>query len=148
MLGWVGDATGCCPGRMGLAGEGNWNICSDYWIKQEDRSVSSHLLTDLSRVAPPGHVLGPDSLFDAVHLLLVALAVAGGVLLGFLQRRFQGLDPLSRSTKALLQFWKLTAKVCIITNQLRRKRNRYIVSFVRKTARSKTQSERWKLKGF
>uniref|UniRef100_A0A3B3HNB6 Uncharacterized protein n=1 Tax=Oryzias latipes TaxID=8090 RepID=A0A3B3HNB6_ORYLA len=33
---------------------------------------------------PPGHVLGPDSLLDAVHLLLVALAVAGGVLLGLL----------------------------------------------------------------
>uniref|UniRef100_A0A3P9KE16 Uncharacterized protein n=1 Tax=Oryzias latipes TaxID=8090 RepID=A0A3P9KE16_ORYLA len=49
---------------------------------------------------PPGHVLGPDSLLDAVHLLLVALAVAGGVLLGLLQCRFQGLDPLSRSTKA------------------------------------------------
>uniref|UniRef100_A0A8C6PEH2 Uncharacterized protein n=1 Tax=Nothobranchius furzeri TaxID=105023 RepID=A0A8C6PEH2_NOTFU len=36
-------------------------------------------------VAPPGHVLGSDGLLDAIHLLLVALAVAGGVLLGFLQ---------------------------------------------------------------
>uniref|UniRef100_A0A3B3CYG2 Uncharacterized protein n=1 Tax=Oryzias melastigma TaxID=30732 RepID=A0A3B3CYG2_ORYME len=51
--------------------------------------MSSSLLTDLSRVAPPGHVLGPDGLLDAVHLLLVALAVAGGVLLGLLQCRFQ-----------------------------------------------------------
>uniref|UniRef100_A0A8C9ZB92 Uncharacterized protein n=1 Tax=Sander lucioperca TaxID=283035 RepID=A0A8C9ZB92_SANLU len=55
------------------------------------------LLTDLGRVSPPGHVLGPDGLLDAVHLLLVALAVAGGVLLGLLQCRLQGLDPLSRS---------------------------------------------------
>uniref|UniRef100_A0A3B5KB55 Uncharacterized protein n=1 Tax=Takifugu rubripes TaxID=31033 RepID=A0A3B5KB55_TAKRU len=48
-------------------------------------------------MAPPGHVLGPDGLLDAVHLLLVALAVTRGVLLGLLQSRLQGLDPLSRS---------------------------------------------------
>uniref|UniRef100_A0A668A1U5 Uncharacterized protein n=1 Tax=Myripristis murdjan TaxID=586833 RepID=A0A668A1U5_9TELE len=56
-------------------------------------------------MAPPGHVLGPDGLLDAVHLLLVALAVAGGVLLGLLQSRFQGLDPLSRSTKTRKKEW-------------------------------------------
>lgn len=78
----------------------------------------SGLLTDLGRMAPPGHVLGPDSLLDAVHLLLVALAVTRGVLLGLLQSRLQGLDPFSRSTKALFQFRKLTAQVCIITHQL------------------------------
>uniref|UniRef100_A0A8D3A4F4 Uncharacterized protein n=1 Tax=Scophthalmus maximus TaxID=52904 RepID=A0A8D3A4F4_SCOMX len=48
-------------------------------------------------VSPPCHVLGSDRLLDAVHLLLVALAVARGVLLGLLQSRLQGLDPLSRS---------------------------------------------------
>lgn len=69
-------------------------------------------------MSPPGHVLGPDGLLDAVHLLLVALAVTGGVLLGLLQSRLQGLDPLSRSTKTLFQFRKLTAQVCIITHQL------------------------------
>uniref|UniRef100_A0A4W6CLP7 Uncharacterized protein n=1 Tax=Lates calcarifer TaxID=8187 RepID=A0A4W6CLP7_LATCA len=37
-------------------------------------------------MSPPGHVLGSDGLLDAVHLLLVALAVAGGVLLGLLQK--------------------------------------------------------------
>lgn len=79
---------------------------------------ASSLLTDLGRMSPPGHVLGSDGLLDAVHLLLVALAVAGGVLLGLLQSRFQGLDPLSRSTKTLFQFRKLTAQVCIVTNQL------------------------------
>uniref|UniRef100_A0A3Q3DXR2 Uncharacterized protein n=1 Tax=Hippocampus comes TaxID=109280 RepID=A0A3Q3DXR2_HIPCM len=57
-------------------------------------------LTNLRGVSPPGHVLGPDSLFDAVHLLLVALAVAGGVFLCLLQCRLQRFDPLSRSTKA------------------------------------------------
>uniref|UniRef100_A0A3B5MS57 Uncharacterized protein n=1 Tax=Xiphophorus couchianus TaxID=32473 RepID=A0A3B5MS57_9TELE len=66
------------------------------------------LLTDLGRVSPPGHVLGPDGFLDAVHLLLVALAVACGVLLGLLQCRFQRLDPLSRSAKTFFQFWKLT----------------------------------------
>lgn len=75
-------------------------------------------LTDLGRVSPPGHVLGPDGLLDAVHLLLVALAVPGGVLLGLLQSRLQGLDPLSRSTKTFFQFRKLTAQVCIIAHQL------------------------------
>lgn len=69
-------------------------------------------------MSPPGHVLGSDGLFDAVHFLLVALAIAGGVLLGFLQSRLQGLDPLSRSSKTLFQFRKLTAQVCIITHQL------------------------------
>lgn len=80
--------------------------------------VFSAPLTDLGRMSPPGHVLGPDGLLNAVHLLLVALAVAGGVLLGLLQSRLQGLDPLSRSTKTLFQFRKLTAQVCIITHQL------------------------------
>lgn len=75
-------------------------------------------LTDLGRVSPPGHVLGPDGLLDAVHLQLVALAVAGGVLLRLLQSRLQGFDPLSRSSKTLFQFRKLTAQVCIITHQL------------------------------
>uniref|UniRef100_A0A3B4U4I5 Uncharacterized protein n=1 Tax=Seriola dumerili TaxID=41447 RepID=A0A3B4U4I5_SERDU len=51
-------------------------------------------------MSPSGHILGSDGLLDAIHLLLVALAVAGGVLLRLLQSRFQGLDPLSRSTKA------------------------------------------------
>lgn len=69
-------------------------------------------------MSPPRHVLGPDGLLDAVHLLLVALAVASGVLLRLLQCRLQGLDPLSRSTKTLFQLRQLTAKVCIITNQL------------------------------
>lgn len=78
----------------------------------------SVLLTDLGRMSPPGHVLGPDGLLDAVHLLLVALAVTSSVLLGLLQSRLQGLDPLSRSTKTLFQFRKLTAQVCIITYQL------------------------------
>ena len=77
------------------------------------------VLTDLGGVPPPGHVLGAHRLLDAVHLLLVALAVAGGVLLGLLQSRLQGLDPLSRSTETLFQFRKLTAQVCIITDQLR-----------------------------
>ena len=72
-------------------------------------NVSGPLLTDLGGVAPPGHVLGPDGLLDAVHLLLVALAVAGGVLLGLLQSGLQGFDPLCCGAKTLLQFRKLTA---------------------------------------
>uniref|UniRef100_A0A672JUB3 Uncharacterized protein n=1 Tax=Salarias fasciatus TaxID=181472 RepID=A0A672JUB3_SALFA len=90
---------------MGLANEGGRGDDDD---DEDDDGVFPTFqsnekvfpLTDLGRVSPPGHVLGPDGLLDAVHLLLVALAVAGGVLLGFLQSRLQGLDPLSRSTKA------------------------------------------------
>ena len=78
-------------------------------------------LTDLGGVPPPGHVLGAHRLLDAVHLLLVALAVARGVLLGLLQRRLQGLDPLGRGAETLFQFRKLTAQVRVITHQLRDK---------------------------
>uniref|UniRef100_A0A3Q3IH35 Uncharacterized protein n=1 Tax=Monopterus albus TaxID=43700 RepID=A0A3Q3IH35_MONAL len=53
-------------------------------------------------VSPPSHVLGPDSLLDAVHLLLVALAITGSVLLGLLQSRFQGLDPETATASPFL----------------------------------------------
>lgn len=76
-------------------------------------------LTDLCRVPPPGHVLGPDGLFDAVHLLLVALAVPHGVLLGLLQGVLQGFDPLGRRTQTLLQLGQLAAKIRVVSNQLR-----------------------------
>lgn len=82
-----------------------------------------YFLTNLCRVAPPGHVLGPDSLFDAVHLLLVALAVPHGVLLGLLQGILQGFDSFGRGSKPLLQFGQLAAKVCVVSNQLRVKIN-------------------------
>lgn len=87
-------------------------------ILQRLEGASDPRLTDLGRMSPPGHVLGPDGLLDAIHLLLVALAVARCVLLGLLQSRLKGLDPLSRSTKTFLQFRKLTAQVCVITYQL------------------------------
>lgn len=96
------------------------------------------LLTDLGRVSPPGHVLGPDGFLDAVHLLLVAHAVACGVLLGLLQCRFQRLDPLSRSAKTFFQFWKLTAQVCIITNQLGKQ-----IQFIRKEKDDRKKKSSW-----
>ena len=71
-------------------------------------------------MGPPGHVLGSHSLLDAVHLLLVALAVPHGVLLGLLQRALQRLDALGRGTQALLQLGQLTAQVCVVPDQLRR----------------------------
>uniref|UniRef100_A0A3Q1K323 Uncharacterized protein n=1 Tax=Anabas testudineus TaxID=64144 RepID=A0A3Q1K323_ANATE len=76
---------------------------------------------------PPGHVLCPDGLFDAVHLLLVALAVTGGILLGLLQSRLQGLDPLSRSTKTLFQFRKLTCTASPFLHRLSSFSNQVIV---------------------
>lgn len=74
--------------------------------------------TDLGRVSSPGHVLGPHGLLDAVHLLLVALAVPHGVLLGLLQRALQRLHALGRGAQALLQLGQLTAQVCIVSDQL------------------------------
>lgn len=71
-------------------------------------------------MGPPGHILGSNSLLDAIHLLLVALAVPHGVLLGLLQRALQGLDTLCRGTQPLLQLGQLTAQVCIVPDQLRR----------------------------
>lgn len=119
MFGWVGDATGCCPGRMGLAEEEEEEESEGGTAGRASfPSQKKAPLTDLGRMSPPGHVLGPDGLLDAVHLLLVALAVAGGVLFGLLQSRLKGLDPLSRSAKAFFQFRKLTAQVCIVTYQL------------------------------
>lgn len=74
--------------------------------------------TDLGRVGPPGHVLGSHGLLDAVHLLLVALAVPHGILLGLLERALQGLDALRRGTQPLLQLGQLTAQVCVVPDQL------------------------------
>lgn len=74
--------------------------------------------TNLGRVGPPGHVLGSHCLLDAIYLLLVALAVPHGVLLGLLQCAFQGLDTLCRGTQPLLQLGQLTAQVCVVPDQL------------------------------
>lgn len=74
--------------------------------------------TNLGGVGPPGHVLGSHCLLDAIYLLLVALAVPHGVLLGLLQRAFQGLDALRRGTQPLLQLGQLTAQVCVVPDQL------------------------------
>lgn len=75
-------------------------------------------LTDLRREPPPRHVLGPDGLFDAVHFLLVALAVPHGALLGLLQGVLQGFDPLGRGPQTLLQLGQLAAEVRVVSNQL------------------------------
>ena len=69
-------------------------------------------------MAPPGHVLGPHDLLDAVHLLLVALAVPHGALLGVPQGALQGPDPLRRGPQTLLQLWQLAAQVGIVAHQL------------------------------
>lgn len=75
-------------------------------------------LTNLSRMAPLARALVPNSLLDAVHLLLVPALVLHGALLGFLQCTLQGLNSLSRSPKSFFQFRKLTTQICIVTYQL------------------------------
>lgn len=74
--------------------------------------------TNLCRVSSAGHVLGPDGLFDAVHLLLVPLAVSCCVLFGLLQCRLQSLHTFSCRTQTLLQLGQLTAQICVITHEL------------------------------
>lgn len=69
-------------------------------------------------MGPPGHVLGAHGLLDAIHLLLVTLAVPHGVLLGLLQRALQGLDALGRGAQPLLQLGQLTAQVSVVPDQL------------------------------
>ena len=76
-------------------------------------------LTDLGGEAPPRHVLGTHRLLDAVHLLLVALAVPHGALLGVLQGVLQSFDALRRGPQTLLQFGQLAAQVCVVSDQLR-----------------------------
>ena len=69
-------------------------------------------------VPSPGHVLGAQRLLDAVHLLLVALAVLHGALLGGPQDPLQGLDPLRRGPQTLLQLGQLAAQICVVPDQL------------------------------
>lgn len=77
--------------------------------------------TDLSRMCPPGHVLGPHSLLDAIHFLLVALSVPHGILLGLFERTLQGLDALCSSTEPLLQLGEFTAQIRIVPDQLQQR---------------------------
>ena len=79
-------------------------------------------------------ILGPHGVLDAVDLLLVAPAVDHGALLGVPQCRLQGLNSLSSRPQTLLQLWKLTAQICIVTNQLEKGRG--------KTERNR-QTYRW-----
>lgn len=78
-------------------------------------------LTDLCRVSSPGHALGPHCLFDPVHLLLVALAVPHGRLLGLLQSVLQSFDSLGSGAQTLLQLGQLATKICVVSDQLKGK---------------------------
>lgn len=60
----------------------------------------------------------PHHIFDALHLLLVAVAVLHGSFLRLLQRALQGLDPFGCGPETFLQFGKLTPQVCVVTYQL------------------------------
>lgn len=63
-------------------------------------------------------IASPHHIFDALHFLLVAAAVLHGPFLRLLQCTLQRLNSLSCRPKAFLQLWKLTAKICIVTDQL------------------------------
>lgn len=74
--------------------------------------------TYLCRV-PPAHVgFGFGGILDALHLLLVELALTSRTLFGFFQGRLQGFDPLHHGAQTLLHFWDLRAKVSIVPHQL------------------------------
>lgn len=74
--------------------------------------------TDLSRMGAPQSILAPHGIFDAIHLLLITAAVHHGAFFGVPQCSLQGLNSLSSRPKPFLQLWKLTAQICIVTNQL------------------------------
>lgn len=67
----------------------------------------------------PHGVLCPHGVLDAVDLLLVTPTVHHSPLLCIPQCSLQGLNSLSSRPKTFLQLWKLTAQICIVTNQLR-----------------------------
>lgn len=75
-------------------------------------------VTYQSSVRPAEWISDPHHIFDALHFLLVAVAVLHGAFLRFLQRTLQRLDSVSCRPETFLQFWKLTAKICIVTHQL------------------------------
>lgn len=75
-------------------------------------------VTYQSSMRPAEWIPGPHHIFDALHFLLVAVAVLHGAFLRFLQCTLQRLDSVSCRPKTFLQFWKLTAKICIVTHQL------------------------------
>lgn len=77
--------------------------------------------TYLRSVGPAEGIASPHYIFDTLHLLLVAVTVLHGSFLRLLQRTLKRLNSLSRRPKTFLQFWKLTAKICIVTHQLSQK---------------------------
>lgn len=87
-------------------------------------------VTYLCGVSSAGHVFGSHGLFDAVHLQLVAFAVAGCVLFGLFERRLQSLHTLRCCPQTLLQFRKLTAQVSIITYQLKNKGRQHSLHYL------------------
>lgn len=92
----------------------NVQQCVDHcWICE--RGVCG---TYLCSMGPAEGIASPHHIFDPLHLLLVAVAVLHGSFLRLLQRTLQRLNSLSCRPKTFLQFWKLTAKICIVTHQL------------------------------
>lgn len=70
--------------------------------------------TYLCSVGTTEWVASPHDVFDALHFLLVAVAILHGSFLRLLQRALQGLDPLGCGPETFLQFWKLTSQICIV----------------------------------
>lgn len=68
--------------------------------------------------SPSGQILLAHGLFDAIHLVLVTLAIAHCTFLGLLQGRLQGLDPLHRCPQTFLQLGQFTAQIGIVPHQL------------------------------
>lgn len=79
---------------------------------------SARRLTYLGGVWPAEGGASPHHVFDALHFLLVAVAVLHGSLLGLLQRPLQGLDSLGGGAKTLLQLRKLAAEIGVVAHQL------------------------------
>lgn len=79
-------------------------------------------------MGPAERIAGPHHILDALHFLLVAVTVLHGSFLCFLQCTLQRLNSLSCRPKTFLQFWKLTAKICIVVYQLSHTRTHTVIS--------------------
>lgn len=77
------------------------------------------LLTNLCRMSSSGHILWPDCFLYTIYFLLITFAIARCIFFGFFQRRLQSFHPLSCSSESLFQLRELTAKICIVTYQLK-----------------------------
>ena len=77
-------------------------------------------LTDLSGVGTSSEIPLPNGFFDAIDFTLVAFAIFHCTFFRFFQGLFQRFHSIHRRFQTFLQFRQFTAKISILTDELRR----------------------------